>query len=210
MGERTTPQTIVDVGVATGTPWLYAAFPAAKLVLIDPNPACAADLVRLKAQYGADVYLHGLGAAPGELTLHVDVRVPSSSGFLRVTDAFRAVRGAEREYSDVRVPITTLDVTLAGADYAEPLLLKIDTEGFELEVLKGAEETLTRTVAVIAEVSVVQRFAGSYQFADLIGWMQAHGFRVFDILDVRTLGRNGPVNYVDLMFVRHEADAGPV
>jgi FkbM family methyltransferase len=32
-----TPQTVIDIGVAYGTPWLYAAFPAAKYHLVDPT-----------------------------------------------------------------------------------------------------------------------------------------------------------------------------
>jgi len=203
------PGTVVDVGVATGTPWLYESFPESKLVLIDPHPGFAADLARLKDQYDADVFAHALGAQEGELVLHVDERVPSSSSLLAVSPELStgwAERGIARPVHDAVVPVKTLDRTLAAARYSSPYLLKIDTEGYEREVLLGASGTLSKTDVVITETSVMRRFEGSYEFADLIKLLDERGFRLFDLLDVRTFGSGGPISYLDAAFVRRDSE----
>jgi hypothetical protein len=46
--------------------------------------------------------------------------------------------------------------------------LKIDAEGSQLEVIRGATETLSQTSFIIAEVSVSPRFPGSYRFAEFL------------------------------------------
>ena len=82
--------------------------------------------------------------------------------------------------------------------------LKIDAEGSELEVIRGAAETLRHTEFIIAEVSVLPRFQGSYRFAEMIAELDAKGFEVCDILDI---GRadSSPVTFLDLVFQQRDA-----
>ena len=206
------PATVIDVGVANGTPWLYQAFPGAKLVLIDPNPVFRSGLEKLRNTLNADVYAHALGAQAGEAQLNFDEQVPGSSSLLALTPELKsewAARGVVRTIEKVSVPVRTLDDTLSGKAYEAPFLIKIDTEGYEREVLLGATETLQKTDVVVAETSVMQRFEGSYEFADLVRLLDERGFRLFDLLDVRTFGRGGPINYVDAAFVRRGSPAFP-
>jgi hypothetical protein len=83
--------------------------------------------------------------------------------------------------------------------------LKIDTEGAELEVVRGAAATLKRTLFVIAEVSVLHnRFEGSYSFAQFITAMDQAGFEVCDLLAIgRTTSSH--VNLLDLVFQRQSS-----
>lgn len=200
------PGTVIDVGVATGTPWLHGHFDKARLVLIEPNPRFEQDLQRMANRWGAVVYQHAVGAAPGQLVLHEDQVAPSSSSHFDLDAGFRAQReqsGTTRTFMDIVVPVKTLDDTLDGS-FPGPYLLKIDTEGFERDVLLGATRTLAHTAIVIAEVSVAPRFAGSYSFAELVSLLHERRFRLFDILDVTTLGRGGGINYMDAAFVRED------
>lgn len=73
----------------------------------------------------------------------------------------------------VSVPLETLDSVLPDVDVR---LLKIDTEGFELFVLRGAERVLQRTDAIYIE-SCESHFAKyGYSTRDLLAFMAAHGF----------------------------------
>src|SRR5690606_38784931 len=121
----------------------------------------------------------------------------------RVLQDRRMASGPTRAFSDLIVPVKTLDDTL-GSRFPAPYLLKLDTEGYERDVLLGSSRTLDNTAVVIVEISVAQRFQGSYSFAELVGLLDQHGFRLFDILAVQPLGRAGAINYMDVAFVRKD------
>ena len=196
------PGTVIDVGVWHGTPWLYQ-FPQAKLVLIEPNPQFEPDLQRIAGEHGADIYRHAVGAEEATLSLNVDDRQPGSASFLRVSRVVEAARGERRSYRSLDVPVKTLDATL-GDRYQEPFLLKLDIEGYEREALAGAVRTLSRTALIICETSVAPRFEGGYTFAELVSLLDRHGFRLYDVLSMATLGHAGPTNYLDAAFIRSD------
>lgn len=194
------PATVVDIGVWHGTPWLYQ-FPQAKLVLIEPNPVFEPDLLRIASEHDADIYRHAVGATESALELLVDERQPGSASFLKLSSLVEATRGERRQYQSLQVPVKTLDQTL-GDRYDSPFLLKLDIEGYEREALLGAAHTLARTAMVICEVSVAARFDGGYTFNELVSLLAEHGFRLYDILEISTLGHGGPINYLDAAFLR--------
>ena len=191
------PATVIDVGVAYGTPELYEAFPKAELLLVEPSAEFAAAIQAiLSARQGVYVPV-ALGVETGERELHVEPRRPLlTSLFVR--------RDLERT-GDATVPrrvtVETLDRVLAAHPCPRPYGLKIDAEGAELEVIRGARETLRDSEFVIAEVSVPQRFEGGYRFAELIIELDRHGFEVCDILDI---GRapTSIVVFLDVVFQR--------
>ena len=82
-----------------------------------------------------------------------------------------------------------------------PLLIKIDVEGAELEVLRGAVKTLRDTEIVICEVGVEPRHTGQAELADVLVFMRSQGFRLFDIVDMDA-SRNGALSYVDAVFAK--------
>jgi hypothetical protein len=59
---------------------------------------------------------------------------------------------------------------------------------------------------VICEMSVAPRFDGGHSFAELVALLDASGFRLYDVIDMVTLGRGGPVNYLDAAFLRTGLD----
>lgn len=94
------------------------------------------------------------------------------------------------------VPITTLDTLLNKYKFQPPFGLKIDTEGFELEVIRGASHFLQNTEFVITEVSYNKRFEESYRFPEFAEKMRKAGFYLCDILKV--VGK--PTLFLDCIF----------
>lgn len=204
------PGTVIDIGVATGTPWLYQ-FPEAKLVLVEPNHQFEADLQRIKARHHADIFPYAAGADVADLVLNVDLGTPSSSSLYAISDDLKAywlTRGQTREHRPKSVTVKPLDAMLEN-HYSPPFLIKIDTEGFELEVLRGAVETLKKTAYLIVEASVARRHDGSYEFADLIAFLAAQGFRLVDIVDVAAFDGDGDISYMDIAFARTDEATSP-
>jgi FkbM family methyltransferase len=192
------PATVIDVGVARGTPNLYDAFPDAHLVLIEPLVEFEEDLKRVARRRGGEYVLAAVGAAPGRAEIHVNPAMLYESSMLvnewRPSDEHEALERREIE-------VTTLDALRADRRWAGPFGLKIDAEGYERQVIEGAATLLPETQFVIAEVSITRPFKGGASFADFITLMDGHGFAVHDLLDGLKRG-NGGVEFVDVMFRR--------
>jgi FkbM family methyltransferase len=192
------PATVIDVGVARGTPNLYDAFPEAYLVLIEPLREFEEDLQRIARRRGGEYVLGAVGAAPGRAEIHIDPGMLFTSSML-VNEWLPPSKQEALERREIEV--TTLDALRAERGWKAPFGLKIDVEGFEHRVIEGAGELLGDTQFVIAEVSITRPFAGGISFADFIGLMDGRGFAVHDLLDGLKRG-NGGVEFVDVMFRR--------
>jgi FkbM family methyltransferase len=175
------PRTVIDVGVGDGTWPLYEAFPDAHFVLIEPLERYRPALARIAAQYDCTLVHKAVGESPGDFEINVDTGNPQMTSFLSRMALTRTDNPIERQ----TVSVTRLDTVAAGLpDLAGPILLKMDTEGHELAVLRGATGLLPRVDWVIAEVSIAARFAGGYRFEELIRCMDDHGFGVFSFLSL--------------------------
>jgi FkbM family methyltransferase len=190
------PATVVDVGAGNGTPTLYEAFPAAHRVLIEPLQEWAESLEHRVTHHGDEFLPIAVGDSKGTVTIHVDPDFPWISSVLES----RWIAG--RPSVDREIEMTTLDDLLGERKWQTPLGLKIDTEGFEDRVIKGATRFLTETQFVIVEINVEKRFEDSYSFADFIALMDSHGFALCDILDGSKPSPTGTVSYVDGLFCR--------
>jgi FkbM family methyltransferase len=191
------PATVIDVGVARGTPELYEAFPKAKLLLVEPMAEFFETIGAILAGRDGVHVPVALGAQTGERELRVEPRqLLLTSFFIR-----RELERTGDETVPRRVTVETLDRVLAAHPCPRPYGLKIDAEGAELEVIHGARETLRDTEFIIVEAGVPPRFEGGYRFAELIAELDNQGFEVCDILDIgRT--HTSRVIYFDLVFQR--------
>jgi FkbM family methyltransferase len=185
--------TIFDIGVGQGTPPLYKAFGDRKIVLIDPQAGVKEALHEKRPKTKAyDFHAVGLAASPGTATLHV---YRGSIG--RTSFSGRPNLSPRTSYT---VPVTTLDRLVEENGYSAPFGIKIDTEGHELEVLRGARQTLQATEFVICEVSTRKRFVQGYKFSEIIALMAESGFEVIDVLNVEP----GVPKFLDCLFVRSD------
>lgn len=165
--------TLVDIGVGPmGTPDLYKRFSSAKLLLVDPLDETEnyinSNLV------SRDVMFHkcGVGKEAGEAMIHVQNEIGSSS-ILKATD----INYESDPVDNRKIQIKTLDsITTAEANLGK-LGVKIDTEGFELNIILGATETLKSTEFVLAEVRHNhESFQGVYKLHEFINVMHDNGF----------------------------------
>ncbi len=82
------------------------------------------------------------------------------------------------------------------------MLLKLDTEGNELDALLGANECLKQCDVVIAEVTIGGRFDGGYNFEDIVCLLRDSGFTVHSILGMNEPPKALRQRYADVLFVR--------
>jgi len=128
-------EVFVDCGANIGL-WTLAAAswlgPAGKVFAFEPNPKTAARLIRHVESNGLSSIVRVrpccAGADPGEVAFQCERHHNLS-------------RIAEPGVATIRVPVVTLDETLARETVHG---LKIDVEGHELAVILGAEQTIRR------------------------------------------------------------------
>jgi len=126
---------IYDVGAFHGILTLFFAARCARVICYEPNEinhARLAENIQLNNLANVQVRKFGVGAQPGSGTLHYAPEM-AGGGTLE--------RNAVAPVSQA-VQITTLDRDIAAFGLPAPDLIKIDIEGWELEALEGARETL--------------------------------------------------------------------
>ena len=75
----------------------------------------------------------------------------------------------------------TIDELVANNAVAPPDLLKLDVQGYEIEILKGAMSTLPLVSVVLAEVNLIDIHKGAPLFNEFILFMHGNGFVSYDI-----------------------------
>lgn len=127
--------TAVDVGASVGevTEWLFDAAPAGRHHVVEPLPDHAANLRRRFP--AAVVHECAVSDTTGEAEFFHVVGAPAWSGFHRQDPV------ADRRTVAIKVAVRRLDELVENASVA---LVKIDVEGAELGVLRGAERLLSR------------------------------------------------------------------
>jgi hypothetical protein len=102
------------------------------------------------------------------------------------------------------VPVARLDELLDPAELAGPCLMKIDVQGFEAEVLRGAAGLLPAVDDVLVECSFVELYEGQPLADDLIAWMRDEGYRLRGFYSLMT-DDAGSCLQADLLFSRPQA-----
>jgi FkbM family methyltransferase len=192
------PATVVDVGVGYGTPELWEAFPRARLLLVEPIPdrfgGAAWEEVRRRP--GAEVVTAAAGPAAGTASITVH-RAPEMSSLLGAWIGDRD--GEVRE-----VPVVRVDEEVRTRALPGPYVLKVDVEGFELDVLRGCEGLLGDTEAVLLEVRLFELVPGGDQLHDVIPFMKGRGFVAYDLFGGALRLSDGALAVTNIAFVRED------
>ncbi len=197
-GHGFAPATVVDVGAAGGTDALYDAFPDAYHVLIEPLAEFEGDLARLVSAQGGEYLLVAVGAEEGRRTFHVDGDMLEKSSFhVRIPELASEEPPDERE-----IRITTLDRLWEERGWKGPFGLKLDTKGFDDEVILGAPKLLEQTEFVVTEVPITKRFSDGSDFFAFVALLHAHGFVLYDVLTMARTVDLRKMLYMDALFGR--------
>jgi FkbM family methyltransferase len=195
---------VIDVGANRGQFALLARslFPLAPIQAFEPLQAAAERFERLFADDPLTRLTRcAIGAATGPATMFVSER-PDNSSLLPIGEAqVRFAPGTQRARDEV-VTVERLDDVVTLADLVAPVLLKLDVQGGELAVLRGAEVTLARCDMVLAEVSFEELYAGQPLAGEIVGFLHAQGF---EIIGAGHAGRDaqGRCLQIDLLFGRN-------
>jgi len=194
------PRRIVDGGACKGD-WTRLArhvFPQTEVLMIEPQSRHAQTLERLCRELGP-----GLRFAP-QLVGPVEV---DAVDFVVLDDAGGGTGSSVLpENSDVprhvvKLPMTTLDRLVESTGFGAPDFIKLDVQGYEIEVLKGAARSLSTADFVLLEVSIWPYNAGGPLVAEVLAQMDQRGFQAYEVFDL-TRRPDGVLVQMDMLFVR--------
>ena len=192
---------IYDIGANVGTWTLLAKsiLPHAHVHAFEPLPKHCDAFSATTSQLD-DVVLHrvALGAEEKDAKLLV-TDFSDASSILSLTDFGQSAFGI-REVEQFPIRTIPLDHYRETHRLSWPDLIKLDVQGYELEVLKGGQECLKAAKAVLSEVSFSEYYAGQCLFHDLANFLADAGLFVRAFGLCTPTGR--PVAQTDVLFMR--------
>jgi FkbM family methyltransferase len=192
------PGTVIDVGFAIGTEGLFGVFEDAENFLIEPIAEMEPAMQAFCAQNPRSRYLLAAASDENGVKSMVARRAVGASGF----HSNPKVGDAEHR----EIPTVTLDSVVRDYALPGPFVIKMDVEGHELHVLRGAGETLRQTELVMLEISVWNdgRKRGSASLMDLFRFMDEAGFGFYDIVEPHYRPLDGALAVFDGVWARND------
>lgn len=184
------PGGIIDIGAHVGD-WARSAAEIfdCPIHMIDARPSAEPYLTKVGFPY--TISLLGSEGRPG-VPFHL---WESGSSVLPEITGF--------EMQCVELPMQRLDDLQI--DLPAPLLLKLDVQGYELEVLRGASQTLRRTEVILTELALLEYNQGAPLMHEVVAFMANRGFLPYDICDMTRRFEDRALFQCDMIFVEKDS-----
>lgn len=195
-------RSVLDIGANRGrhTRMYRRKFPAATIYAVEPVPHLAAGITKwAESQRGrVEVLNLALANQAGETAFYVH-RETSIWSTLQIPDG-----EPSEHYQKISVKVDTLDNIANRLALDEEIVVKVDTEGADLQVLEGGRQTLARTSAIIIEaVFFPTRYGDNAPvFEEIVETMVELDFAYRG--NVRCCWNQGVCNAADALFVRRD------
>ncbi len=192
-----TPMSILDIGANIGEFYGQSVgyFPDAYYYLIEPNPECEEALQSL----GVDYYLGAVSDVEKEATLFISTlqfRCTGNSFYREKTYFF-----AEDKIKQHTLTTTTLDILFQNKVFD---LIKIDTQGSELDILKGGKNLIQQAKGAILELARVEYNTGAPQGSEVTSYMEELGFIKRERLGTNFNPETRELVHEDYLFIRKD------
>lgn len=145
-----------------------------------------------------------IGDQAGEVEINITQNTQSSS-LLKMTDAHVQAAPDSKVVKTTKVKVVRLDEvlkehlsTLSGGCY-----MKVDTQGYEKQVLLGAGNFIQEMDAIELEVSLIPLYEGQMLFDDIVAMMKSFGFELWTIFPMFS-DATGRTLQVDVVFLKQK------
>jgi len=188
-------KTVIDVGASDGR-WsaiCMKQFPNVDYYLIEAQPVHKLALERFCAVHSNCRYkLSAAGAEKGSV-------------YFDTSDSFGGVASSEPiKDASVKLPMTTIDLQVQEQQLTGPFLIKLDTHGFEVPILRGAQATLLQTEVLILGCYNFKVWPERLRFYEMCSFVERFGFRCIDLYDIMYRPYDSVFCQMDIMCARTE------
>jgi FkbM family methyltransferase len=168
---------VLDVGAHFGlfTKTMHEVFPNAKYFMIEANEQCED---KLKEIYFADYMIELLSDREDAVIYYMNKNDPTSTGnsyYKEISNHF-----TDDNVNTVIRKSKTLDSIFKNEKFD---FIKLDTQGSELDILRGGNELIKNTHSVLIECSVIPYNQGAPLVEDVCTYMKDIGFNIQTIIE---------------------------
>ena len=198
------PASMLDIGANVGgfSQDFLQVYPDCVPTLVEPNPYCEADLAKLGFEWHMVAASDEAGVA--ELFLSKDWLQSTGVSFYREDTHYFS----EEKVLKHAVPKVRIDDLFAGRRFD---FVKIDTQGAEVDVLKGGATVLAEADYILLEVSMVEYNIGGAKAEDVFAQLESMGFHCSEVVEFHRLDdvRENGLLQIDVLFERRGKRASP-
>jgi len=172
------PRVIYDIGacVLHWTREAINAWPHAKFIAFDAMEESKA----VFDHFGFDSHIGVLSDRDDDyVTFYKNVTSPGGNSYYKESTQYSPA--ADQMYGDFNAHMLrtfTLDSIVEAKGFPLPDLIKIDVQGAELDVLKGATKTLASCKDIIVELQLVEYNEGAPSYIEVITYLKSQGFEL--------------------------------
>jgi FkbM family methyltransferase len=200
-------KTIIDVGAYIGA-FAFAMrmiLPDVQIYCFDPVEENISQINKNLGKWGnVQTFQTALGDRKGKVQFNLnDFR--ASSSVLEMDANHKSAFPETIHSRKVEVPLARLDDFIPEIKIKTPIFLKVDVQGFELNVLKGGLEILKKTEYLLTEVTYQTLYKDQPLFGDIYKFLTTQGFEFAGNIDSLLSPKNGAILQSDALFIRKKA-----
>ena len=162
--------TAIDIGSNIGNHAIEFAKYFKKVICYEPNPR-AYDLLATNTKHlkNVEVFNWGIG---------------SKEEFLKLQENINNIGGSSAKYQIDEKNIVNIEIKPLDNDFdslKKVMLLKIDVEGMEIDVLRGAEKIITKFYPLICFEQHKTDFLKNFHETEVIDWLREKDYKIYAI-----------------------------
>lgn len=200
------PKSYLDIGVCKGRAisFILQQLPSLEYVeMIEANKLHKEDLEKISEMYNIPFHIEVLSNEIKNITFHLDGKGSDSTGpgnsyYLEDTPFYINTP------SEIRLT-NTLDNMYDDSKSFD--LIKMDTQGSELDIIKGGINLITKAKGIILEENVFRYNFGAPLHAEIKNYMESIGFELVELLDnkqryiINREGNTVPQQEIDTLYI---------
>ena len=198
-------ETVFDIGANRGQFSIAVKYfyPKSNIVAFEPllEPFDKFNQI-FKNDSQVSVFNCAIGLENKDTIIHESKRDDSSS-LLPITNNQSKIFPGTEEVGTTDIKMKRIDTFIKDIDLQRPALMKIDVQGFELEVLKSCKEYLSLFDYIYIECSFIELYKGQALTDEIIKFLDNYSFGFYSIYNIH-YNKNGSMVQADFLFKNNQ------
>jgi FkbM family methyltransferase len=197
-------RTVLDVGANVGsfTKMISVILDNINIYAFEPLPDCYTTLIKNTEHLENVTCLNcALGDTNSEGSIYHNEFSPSSS-LLKMKELHKEIFPQTKNAINENIRIRELDSFDNEINWTRKILLKIDVQGFEMNVLKGADSSLKKIDIIIVEILFVELYENQTRFDDIYKFLYERNFSYKGNFNQVADTKTGRIIYADAIFIK--------